>query len=332
LGLLVVLYEPLASQLEVAEAGKRDGAWAVAETALLRRGRASLPALRAQFNAKDHRTRLRCALTAALLGDRQAQRVMLRSLRVGCAADAFQLENPPAPTFLELPTLSHTNYARFGDELFSTVPAPSEEAAWAETFLLLYWRRHRAPQEKDQVFGMVKKESTDVEIEGLEPAARNFDETAFWGQLTQRWPNWAEGHAACARTLLRAGRPYEAKRAALRALRLEPEHFGACLAAARAYSNMGATAESLLFFERLLKTNPRLSAEPRIKALREAVEKVARERARLNRENRRRSAKVASTRDATQNPLVAGAFSRPLTREINLPNPALAIRTERHCD
>ncbi len=118
----------------------------------------------------------------------------------------------------------------------------------AEAFLLSAWDRRDGPGE------MYRKKLQKVEnVTGHAPETL----TAL-NECLARFPKWADGYAHRARLYQQAGEVFEAKRDAIVALTLAPNHFEALVTLGRIQLAVEAPTHAYKCFERALQVNPRM--------------------------------------------------------------------------
>lgn len=128
-------------------------------------------------------------------------------------------------------------------------PAPEDGAGReAEGFLLSAWDRRDGPSE------MYWKKLHAVEnVTGHAPEA-----LLALNECLVRFPRWADGYARRARLYQQAGEVFEAKRDAIYALTLAPNHFEALATLGRIQLAVEAPTHAYKCFERAVLVNPRM--------------------------------------------------------------------------
>ncbi|HLX60377.1 MAG TPA: hypothetical protein VKX17_03750 [Planctomycetota bacterium] len=117
----------------------------------------------------------------------------------------------------------------------------------AEAFLLSAWDRRDGPD------AMLRQKLSEAEAQDSAP-----QKLAVLNDCLARYPGWADGYARRARIYQQASEVYEARRDALAALSLAPNHFEALVTLGRIQLIADAPQLAYKCFERALTVNPRL--------------------------------------------------------------------------
>lgn len=147
----------------------------------------------------------------------------------------------------------------------------------AEAFLLSAWDRRDGPD------GMLRQKLREVESQDNVPLT-----LSVLNDCLSKYYLWADGYARRARVYQQSGEVYEARRDALAALSLAPNHFEALVTLGRIQLIAEAPQQAYKCFERALLVNPRLKNALQ-NDIRDTFKALELERTR-HREERRRNA------------------------------------------
>ena len=82
-------WDPMLAQMEVQQLGSEPSDWRAARARLLRRGRGAVLALRGSLGSTEASRRLRCAQSLGLLGEDEADEILMESLQASSDAEAL---------------------------------------------------------------------------------------------------------------------------------------------------------------------------------------------------------------------------------------------------